>query len=364
MAKRDGRTEQPTQRRRREARRDGNVARSPEAAGLVVLGVGLLVAAISAGRALGTTRDLVGYWLGSADGLSGGLRAGEVRTSVVRLLGAWSPPVLAAIVAGIATQIAQSGVAFAPKTARPSLKQLSVSRGLKRLSPVQAGQTLLKSLLKVTVVGIALIGPIHSLQRSIPDRTDLASSLGTVGGAARSVAVRVVAGAVLVAVLDAVYQRRKWKRDLMMTRQEVLDEAKMTEGDPHTKAARKRRGIELRRRSSLAPVARADVVITNPTHFAVALAYAEGAPAPQVVDKGTERQAKRIRKIAARHGVPIIEDRPLARALYRQVRVGGYVPERFFDDVIKVLVAAYWRRGRFPENLRAGALPAGARSSA
>jgi flagellar biosynthetic protein FlhB len=122
----------------------------------------------------------------------------------------------------------------------------------------------------------------------------------------------------------------------------------MSEGDPHAKAARKRRGMELRRRRSSLGIAFADVVITNPTHYAVALSYAEGSMAPQVIGKGTERMAKKIRREASRHGVPIIENRPLARALHRQVPVGGYVPEKFFDDVVKVLVAAYWRRGKVP----------------
>jgi flagellar biosynthetic protein FlhB len=135
---------------------------------------------------------------------------------------------------------------------------------------------------------------------------------------------------------------------LMMTKQQIIDEAKMSEGDPHAKAQRKRRGMELRRSRSLGDVASADVVVTNPTHFAVALAYAEGSAAPRVVCKGTERMARKIRRDASRNGVPIIENRPLARALYRQVPIGGYVPERFFDDVVKVLVAAYWRRGRVP----------------
>jgi flagellar biosynthetic protein FlhB len=134
----------------------------------------------------------------------------------------------------------------------------------------------------------------------------------------------------------------------------------MSEGDPHAKAARKRRGMELRRRRSMMGISMADVIVTNPTHFAVALAYAEGSMAPQVITKGTERIAKKIRREASRHGVPIIENRPLARALYRQVPIGGYVPEKFFDDVVKVLVAAYWRRGNVPSHVNTRPIPSGA----
>ena len=357
MAKRDGRTEQPTPRKLREARRDGNVARSPEAASLAVLGAALLTAASTAPGALRSTTEVMRYWLGTADAAHGA-RSDQFQSSAMRLFAAWSPMVLAAMVVGIAVQIAQSGVNLAPKTARPSLKQLSLSRGLKRLSPVQAGMTLARSVLKVVVVGVALVGPLTSLWNDLPNMNDLAAVTGRTGEAVKSVAMRVVIGSLIVAAIDAWYNRRKWKRDLMMTKQEIIDESRLTEGDPHMKAARKRRGMENRRRRGLASVADADVVITNPTHFAVALAYQDGSPAPQVIDKGTERSAKRIRKIATRNGVPIIENKPLARALYRQVRVGSYVPEQFFDDVIKVLVTAYWRRGRFPESLRqSGAVP-------
>jgi flagellar biosynthetic protein FlhB len=169
-----------------------------------------------------------------------------------------------------------------------------------------------------------------------------------IGRALSSITTRVIAGALVIAIIDQVVTRRRWRNGLMMTKQQIIDEAKMSEGDPHAKAQRKRRGMEMRRRRSLGDVASADVVVTNPTHFAVALAYAEGSAAPRVVCKGTERMARKIRRDASRNGVPIIENRPLARALYRQVPLGGYVPERFFDDVVKVLVAAYWRRGRVP----------------
>jgi len=359
MGKRDGRTEQATPKKRRDARRDGNVARAPEASSLAVLAAAIITAASSAPGALKTTGVMMRHWLGSADGHSG-MHSDEFVSTAMSMFLAWSPMVFAAMVVGIGVQVAQSGIALAPKTARPSLKALSISKGLKKLSPVQAGITLARSVLKVVVVGLALVGPLQSLEADLPQRDDLASVAGAVGRAVQSVAWRVVIGAVVIAAVDAIYNKRKWKRDLMMTKQEIIDESRMSEGDPHMKAARKRRGMENRRRRGLLDVSKADVVVTNPTHYAVALAYTDGSPAPQVIDKGTERSAKRIRKIANRHGVPIIENRPLARALYRQVRVGSYVPEKFFDDVIKVLVAAYWRRGRFPDSLRGTAHAAAA----
>ena len=314
---------------------------------MVAISVALITLGVTAPAAMKVTAAVMRRWLSNADPTVG-LRKTELVDSVTKLAAAWCPPVLAAAGAGIAVTLAQGGLVLLPKTARPSLKQLSWKRGLKQLSPKQAGYALLRSLMKFVVVGVALIAPVTKLRDVLPRASDLAQALSLTGQAMRSVTYRVIVGALVVAALDQVVTRRRWRNDLMMSRRQIIDEARMQEGDPHAKAQRKRRGMELRRQRSLGDVSTADVVITNPIHFAVALAYTENSAAPRVVCKGTERMARRIRRNASRHGVPVIENRPLARALYRQVPLGGYVPERFFDDVVKVLVAAYWRRGRIP----------------
>lgn len=358
MARKEGATHAPTAKRKREARRDGNVPRSPETVAMVVFAASLITSLVTVPTALATSAAVMREWLGTAgDEVPGlgsnatGMRLPAIVASGIELAKVWCPPVLAACVAGVVANVAQAGVVILPKTARPSLRQLSPSRGLRQLSPKEAGYTLLRNLAKFIVVGAALVQPLVGLWDRIPTRGGLGAVVIEVGRTASTVAVRVIGGAVLIAALDQLVTRRRWRKQMMMTRQELIDEAKMTEGDPHTRAARRRRGVELRRRRSLAPVSLADVIVTNPTHFAVALAYAPGSPSPQVIDKGAGRMAKRIRREASRHGVPIIEDKPLARALYRQVRVGGYVPEKFFDAVVSVLVSAYWRRGRIPEHV-------------
>ena len=333
MARKDGANHAPTLRRRREARREGNVPRSPETTSMVVLAAALITVITTAPSALATTGAMLRDWLS---------RAGD---------GVGTSP---GATAGVAVNVAQAGVVVLPKTARPSFKQISLRRGLRQLNPKEAGYTLLRNLAKLAVVGASLVQPLMGLWRTIPTRAGLGAVAGACGETASAIAVRVIGGAVLIAALDQLVTRRRWRNQMMMTRQELVDEAKTTEGDPHTRAARRRRGMEMRRRRSLAPVSLADVIVTNPTHFAVALAYTAGSPSPQVIDKGAGRMAKRIRREASRHGVPIIENKPLARALYRQVRVGGYVPERFFDAVVSVLVAAYWRSGKVPGHLQTG----------
>jgi len=347
VAGKNGKTEKPTQRRRKEARRDGNVPRSQETNSMLAASAALVTFTVMAPQALMVSARQMKQWLQEADPRVG-LRGDQLLHSMLTMATAWSPPVLVAAAVGVAASIAQGGVGLAPKTGRPSLKHLSWKKGLKQLSPKQALPILFRNVLKFLVVGIALASPLMGLWHQLGNLDGLGSSLGDVGRAVKSISMRVIVGAVVIAVIDQVMTRRKWMNEMMMSRQEVIDEAKRQEGDPRAKAARKRRGLELRRRRSLVSVAHADVVITNPTHFAVVLAYADRAIAPQVVCKGTDRMAAKIRKEAYRNGVPVIENRPLARALYRQVQVGGYVPERFFDDVVKVLVAAYYRTGRVP----------------
>lgn len=347
MAGKDGRNLKPTQKKIRDSKREGQTPKSAEAASMLVMAASIGVLMVTAPRALNETGIMMRDWLGNADPRLG-LRGQEFVDSTLDMFVAWMPAMLAAVVAGIVIHLAQGGLVLAPKTSRPSLKNLSWKRGLAELGPKQAGYTLLRNVLKFVVVGVALIGPVMHLWETLPRSTGLGSAIADIGAATTSVALRVVIGALLIGVLDVFISRRKWMNKMMMNRQEIIDEAKTTEGDPHTKAARQRAGMSLRRNRSLAPISLADVIVTNPTHFAVALSYTPGSVAPQVIAKGTERAAKKIRKEATRHGVPIIENRPLARALYRQVRVGSYVPERFFDEVVTVLVAAYWRRGKIP----------------
>jgi flagellar biosynthetic protein FlhB len=356
MARNDNKTEQPTARRKREARREGNLPRSQETTSMLTTAAALTALSATAPHAFRVTGDVMREWLGGADPRLG-IQRDPLISSTVRLAVAWSPAVLAAMVTGIAVGIAQGGVSVLSKQGRPGFKHLSWKRGIAQLSPRRSAYELLKNVLKFSVVGTALVAPVTTLWRKLPSASGTGAAMAMSVESLRGVIGRVIAGAVVIAVVDQFVVRRRWKRDLMMTRQEVIDEHKRNEGDPHAKAARKRRGMELRRRWSLGGVATADVVVTNPTHYAVALAYADGAVAPQVVAKGTERMARKIRREASRHGVPIIENRPLARALHRQVPVGGYVPEKFFDDVVKVLVAAYWRRGRVPDHVTASRQP-------
>ncbi len=350
MAKRDGRTQAPTQKKKSDARKEGRIAKSKEMP-LAVEFFAITGAAVAfMPKAFATTAEQMRLVFGGLDparGISGGMTLDAAGTLAL----AWLPMVLVSAAAGMMAVVAQGGVKLAAKSSRPSLKSLSLKRGFGQFAFKQVAPTLFRSVAKVGVVAYAAKGPVEQLWGSLAMGKRIPETAGAVGGALTTFAWRVAIGMLMIAAFDYLIVKRKLRRDLMMTKQEIVDEMKTSEGNPHIKAMRRRRAYEISRRRSLSDVSTADVVITNPTHFAVALAYTPGSPAPRVIAKGINRAAARIRKQAARHGVPLVENRVLARALYRQCKLGSYVPQKLFDDVVKVLVAAYHRSGRFPRHL-------------
>jgi flagellar biosynthetic protein FlhB len=170
------------------------------------------------------------------------------------------------------------------------------------------------------------------------------SGISATGEILATIFVRVIAVSAAVAVADYLWNRRKLMRDLRMTKDEVRREAKDQMGDPLMRSRRAERGRQLSRNRMLAGVAQADVVITNPTHLAVALKYSPSEPAPRVVAKGADHAAAKIRAEARRYGILVTEDKPLARALFRRVRQGEYVPQALFEAVAVVLAIVYRRR--------------------
>jgi flagellar biosynthetic protein FlhB len=351
LAKRDGRNQAPTAKRKRDARRKGQLPRSQDVAPAVSL-----LAAVAAGgvlvpnglRRLSIEMTHVLENLGTGQQVPAAM-LGEVAR---RIALAWFPVLVVGGAAAMAATVAsQGGVVLGSEMAKPSLKSVSLKKGLMRLSPKQALPVLARSVAKFGALALAVNGPMRALWSATTAGRTLPETLGTAGRAARSFVWQAALLLCLVAAVDYLLARRRWRNDLKMTRQEVVDESKSSEGDPRMKAMRRRRAFDIMRRRTLPPLSMADVVVTNPTHFAVALAYVEGSAAPRVIAKGVNGAAARIRREAARHGVPLVENRPLARALYRQCRVGAYIPQQLFDDVVSVLVTAYWRRGRFPSFL-------------
>lgn len=344
------RTLPATQRRRQQARERGQVARSGElagAAGFLAAAVALRVLAPAPARAFA-------LW---AKGLWGGLRprglgagaAGSLLLTAGHLGAALLLPVagLAAIVA-ILAGVAQTGFSFSAGGITPDFTRLDPLRGLQRLFSRQALFELLKSALKwVAVAGVAY-GPSRAMvERAVADGLGAISAAGLLWRTVETVLLRTGLVLLVAGVADFAFQRYTTDQSLRMTLQEVRDETRVNEGDPALRARRRRRARELARRRMLGDVRRADVVLANPTHYAVALRYApEQMAAPVVVAKGVDLLALRIRELAAVAGVPVVENPPLARSLYGGVAVGAAIPAALYQAVAEVLAFVWRVRGR------------------
>lgn len=340
---RDGATEKATPRRRREARREGRIAQSRE----VPLAASLLAALLalqSIGPSLGRTfRDQTTFLLGEA-ARSTEMPTAALQRSVTTMLQPLPMLLGVLMAAGVAACLSQVGFVFATKGARPKLSHLSPRKGIERFKPGPALWELARSSAKLGLLGVLLIGPVRSWMDSVSERKNLAGSLEDTLAQIFVVLWRVVLLAIVVAAADYAWNRRRMTKQTNMTKQEVKQEYKQTEGDPHIKAARRSKMLAMSRNRMLINVAGADVVITNPTHLAIALVYEPDSPAPKVVAKGADRMAAKIRKEAYRHGVLVTENKPLARELYRRCKVGGYVPATLFEAVALVLAMVYRRR--------------------
>ncbi len=341
------RTEPATPRRRQEARRRGQVARSHDLTQGAALAAAVAVGALALPGGFFAYADYTRRVLAAPD--PGRLQA-LATEGIVGAAWLGGPLVAAALVAGLATGVAQTGGLLSSKSLEPSLERLHPLRTLERLFSLRSVVEVLKALLKGVAVGVAVWGPLREVVSGPPPALSSPAALaGWMGSTVYAVAIR---GAIALAVLgglDYLYQRFEYERTLRMTKQEVREELRETEGDPLVRARQRARARELARRRMMRDVARATVVVTNPVHVAVALRYApKEAPAPVVVAKGARKLAERIREEAARHRVPVVENPPLAWALYRTVPLGRMIPPALYHAVAELLALLY-RSGQLRE---------------
>lgn len=346
MSAKDGKTEKATPQRQKKARDEGQVARSQEVA--VATSFLALVGTLAIGgrsmmdRTLGEISETLAS-VGSPEALAA---SGPRALSMAVVLA--GPFLGAAVIAGVVAGAAQVGVRFNVKLAKPKLSHLSPKKGLEKLKPSVAGWELIRSIVKLGAV-LAVVYPTMSAWRDhlANDRT-LAGAIERLSGAYGGIIVRAAILALIIAAADFAYQKKRNATKMKMSRQDIKREFRDSEGDPHQKAARRRRQGELSRNRMMSDVATADVLVANPTHLVVALSYDPGEGAPRVVAKGADQLADRLKAIARRHGVPITTDIPLARALFKRCRVGQHVPATLYEAVAVVLALAYRRTGHTP----------------
>lgn len=340
----EDRTERPTSHRRKEAAERGQVARSRDLNDAFHLGAALAVLAYWGPTMAGGLGEIVAMGftrLGEARRQP--VTSGEVVGLAIQGLGqiGWllAPTVIAAVVATFAANQAQGGMVFASKALKFDLTRLSPVNGFRRFAPSQAGLTLVKTLLAATAVGAVAWVAVEAVLADAPRLALLAPVGSGIAGWEHTATFLRRAALVLLAMAAGDFALQSWRttRSLRMTKQEVRDEHKMMDGNPQIKARVRRVQAEMTRKRMLAAVPKATVVVTNPTHFAVALQYQRGQAAPEVVAKGADALALKVRAIAREHGVPIVENPPLARAMYRQVEVGEAIPGDLFEAVAEVL---------------------------
>jgi flagellar biosynthetic protein FlhB len=341
------RTEAPTARRRRKARDEGQIARSSELVGAGIL-LGLLCSLHSL---IPTLASQAGeYWVRTFQAAGRGSMSAGALDQLAGLcffqVGKMAGPVLGLVAAGaLATNLMQVGFSFNTSRLQPNFGRLDPLKGIGRLFTPRSGVELIKGFIKVGVV--ATVGwhyfSGHRDSLALLAVTDPVLIAPHVGELTYGMALRMVATLALVAAADYTYQRWQLERSLRMTKQEVRDEIKEAEGSPETKARIRQRQRETARRRMMTAVPRASVVITNPTHFAVALEYEMGQKgAPKVVAKGQDLLAHRIREIAEAHHVPLVENAPLARSIYQSVEIDEEIPPELYRAVAEVL-ALVWR---------------------
>lgn len=350
MAGKDGKTERATPRRREEARKEGQVAKSVE----VAVAVSLVVALVTLRTLMPVTMRVFAEQSRIMFSIisTGELQTGVVGSSVLTLFVAGVVPFLAvALVAGLAANVAQVGLKVTTKAAQPKLSRLSPKRGLERLKPSIAGWEFVKTATKLVLLGVVVAGPLTDLIDRIGEPRGLLSGMEFTTAAIFAILARGAALMAVIAAADWGFNKYKHEQRLKMSKQEIKEEAKMSEGDPHMKRVRRMRARELSRNRMLSAVAGADVVVTNPTHFAVAIEYSQAGGAPKVVAKGTNALAEKIKKEARRHGVMVIENKPLARALFRRVKLDQYVPQELYEAVAIVLATVYRRRASLRRKL-------------
>ncbi|MBE3572672.1 MAG: flagellar biosynthesis protein FlhB [Moorella humiferrea] len=343
-------TEEATPHRLQEVRRRGQAARSNDlTAALVLLAVILYLYWRRQAFYL-KMADLMAHTLG--EGLKENLDVGTLMAVFYHLaveIGLLLAPVLlVAAAVGLFANFAQVGFLFSLDPIMPRLENLDPVKGMQRLFSRRALIELMKSLFKVTAVGFVA----WALVRGELDRlitvvdAGLPAALEMVGRLLYRVGLGVMIVFISLAAVDYLFQRREFQRSIRMTRQEVKEELKQMEGDPLVRSRLREKQRRLARHRMMHAVPEATVVITNPVHVAVALRYREGDRAPRVVAKGAGSIAERIKEVARRHNVPIVENPPVARALYRQVELGQEIPVALYQAVAEILAQIYRLRGR------------------
>lgn len=347
-------TEEPTHKRIEDARKKGQIAGSREVNHFFMLLAFTFIIGVLGPHLMNQTGGILKPFITQPDmvevsGLAFEQQMGELMGNVAALL---ALPMLLFIIAALAPNVIQNKWVFSAEQIKPKLEKLSPFKGLGRMFGLKAIIEFTKNLLKLTIIGVACV--IALLPFTDHFARLLNSGMGEALQFGRFLALRMLIAAVIIlflfAIVDFVYQRFMLLKQLRMTKQEVRDEYKQQEGDPHVKAKVKQIRRDRARKRMMANVPKADVIITNPTHYAVALQYdPDSMKAPLLTAKGADAVAARIREAAEKHKVPIIRNPPLCRILYDSTDIDEEIPYEHYQAVAKIIGYVYRLKGKVPK---------------
>lgn len=253
------------------------------------------------------------------------------------------PIMLVALLVGITSSYLQVGFLLTVDPLKIKIDKLNPIKGLKRIFSKRSIVELVKSIVKIILVGSVTYLTIKSHINIFPKLidTDIYSTLFFLGDIIYKIAWRVALALIILAVFDLVYQKWEHEQSIKMSKHDVKEEYKQTEGNPQIKGKIKEKQRQMAMSRMMQDVPKADVIITNPTHLAIAIQYEEGMTAPKVIAKGKDKIAENIKKIAIQNQIPTVENKPLAQALYRTVEIGDLVPQELYQAVAEVLAFIY-----------------------
>ncbi len=338
-------TEKPTPRRRREARKKGQVARSQELNNVAIILAGTLFFLVLGGTFFSgisqiMTRIFSGLY--SID-VSANSFFSYFTSGIGLLFKLMFPMILVLMVAGVLIGISQTGFMFSFDSISPKFDRINPVKGAQRLFSKRGVVEVAKALFKIGGISYIIFSSIRGNIFVFSNYTymNMGEILSSFVRILFVTLFKIVGFLLVIALLDYVFQRYEFERSIMMTKQEVKDEYKQTEGDPQVKSRIRSMQRQLARQRMMQEVPKAKVVITNPIHIAVALKYDNSMRAPEVVAKGTRLIAEKIKEVAKEHNIPIVENPPLARELYEKVEIGEEIPKELYRAVAEVLAYIY-----------------------
>ena len=340
------RTEQATPKRREESREKGQVAKSREVSSAAILAACMIYFYFNASGMMDQLQEMIRWIFMESAQQDFTVRAmHRLIVGLALKTAIWMIPLLLTVLAiGLLSNVIQVGILFSAEPILPKLSKIDPIQGFQRLFSLKSLVELFKNILKMSIVGIVAYQTVKKEIIVLPTLMDQSVSgiLIYIGRTSYRIMGLACIVLIMLAILDYAYQRWEHEKSLRMSKKDIRDEYKHTEGDPVIKGRIKRQQREMARKRMMANVPRADVVITNPTHLAVALRYdSEKMIAPVVIAKGAGFIAEKIKEISKVHSIPVIENKPLAQVLYKIVDVDQVVPENLYKAVAEILAYVY-----------------------